>query len=72
MDRVIHWIPGHFKEQLNYRHISNRTADLIDSQTAPVVDNLKPAGRDLYHEDVQIISKRGKLCYLPLSAERAA
>lgn len=64
LDRAIHFIPGLINDDWNFRSISEKTADMIDSQ----VDGrsrLHPDSSDLYAEEVQLISKDGKVYYLP-------
>lgn len=63
LDRAIHFIPGLFDNSANFRPISKSTATMIDSQsignTTPYLDE-----SDLYGQDVQLISKDGKIYYL--------
>ena len=67
LDRAIHFIPGLFDDAANFRPISKSTAKIIDSQsignTTPYLDE-----SDLYMHDVQLISKDGKIYYLPTSS----
>lgn len=64
-DGVIHFIPGLFNDDLNFRSIEKKTAKMIPEQASGheslhVVDT-----SELYAEDVQLISKGGKIYYLP-------
>lgn len=64
-DGVIHFIPGLFNDDFNFRSIEKKTAKMITAQTSGhnslhVVDT-----SELYAEDVQLISKDGKIYYLP-------
>lgn len=70
-DRAIHWIPGLFNNDLNFRPISESTAEMIEMQSSGQYELHMPDREELYNKDVQIISKGGKLYYLPL-AEFAA
>lgn len=70
IDGAIHWIPGLFDEKHHYRPISKRTADMIGAQISGQESIHRRQIQDLYSEDVQIISKGGKLYYL--SPENAA
>ena len=67
LDRAIHFIPGLFDDTANFRPISKSTAKMIDSQSignaTPYLDE-----SDLYVHDVQLISKDGKIYYLPTSS----
>ena len=68
-DSVIHFIPGLFNDDFNFRSIEKKTAKMIAAQASGhdslhVVDT-----SELYAEDVQLISKDGKIYYLPESKE---
>lgn len=63
-DKAIHFIPGLINDDWNFRSISERTADMIDSQ-AGGHSKLHHDDSDFYLEDVQLISKDGKVYYLP-------
>ena len=60
----IHFIPGLINDEWNFRSISERTAGMIDSQVGGHSE-LHHDNSDLYVEDVQLISKDGKVYYLP-------
>lgn len=64
-DSVIHFIPGLINDDFNFRSIEKKTAKMIIAQASGheslhVVDT-----SELYAEDVQLISKDGKIYYLP-------
>lgn len=64
-DSVIHRIPGIFNDDSKFRSIEKETATMISAQASgrevlPTSDT-----SELYAEDVQLISKNGKLYYLP-------
>ena len=65
-DRAIHYFPGLFDDDRNFRPISERTADLIAIQSnqysSPNHNN-----SEFYLEDVQLIKKGEKVYYLPNS-----
>ncbi len=63
-DKAIHFIPGLINDEWNFRSISERTAGMIDSQVGGH-NELHHDNSDLYVEDVQLISKDGKVYYLP-------
>lgn len=63
-DGVIHFIPGLFNDNLNFRAISERTVDMITTQASGQVNEHPHDTTDLYAEDVQLISKDGKIYYL--------
>lgn len=63
-DGVIHWIPGLFKDDFNFCAISERTKTMIKEQTSNY--NVTSQDKDnLFDKDAKIISKDGKLYYLP-------
>ncbi len=64
LDRALHWLPGLFKKDLKYRDMPASTVALIERQTT--AEPISAAAHDdLFHEDVEIIAKDGKLYYLP-------
>lgn len=69
-DGVIHFIPGLFNDNLNFRGIEEKTASMITAQKAGHVCTHKIDKSELYAEDVQLISKDGKIYYLSLFASR--
>jgi hypothetical protein len=66
-DGAIHFIPGLFNDDLNYREIEERTANMIMIQKIGHDKACKMDKSELYAEDVQLISKYGKIYYLPES-----
>ncbi|MCM1158173.1 MAG: hypothetical protein NC300_05560 [Bacteroidales bacterium] len=66
-DGVIHFIPGLFNDDLNFRGIEERTANMIIAQKTGHDNAHKMDKSELYAEDVQLISKEGKIYYLPIS-----
>ena len=64
IDGVIHFLPGLFDEDFNYRSIEKSTADMIRAQ-ASGENTLYIDKSELYSEDVQLIAKDGKIYYLP-------
>lgn len=64
LDKVIHFIPGLINDDWNFRSISEKTACMIDFQTRGHGE-LHHDNSDFYLEDVQLISKGGKVYYLP-------
>ena len=69
LDRVIHFIPGLFNDELNFRSISKSTAKMIESQASSQSDSRYHDTSDLYKADVQLIAKDSKIYYLPLNKE---
>lgn len=63
-DKVIHFIPGLINDDWNFRSISEKTAYMIDSQAVGHSESHHD-NSDFYLEDVQLISKGGKVYYLP-------
>lgn len=66
-DSVIHFIPGLFNDDLNFRAIDEKTVGMINAQASGRVSEHLHDTSDLYAEDVQLISKDGKIYYLPLN-----
>lgn len=64
-DGAIHFIPGLFNDKLNFRGIEQKTSDMITAQTAGHENARYTDTSELYAEDVQLISKDGKIYYLP-------
>ncbi len=65
IDGVVHFLPGLFNDDFNFRAIEKSTAKMIDAQTSGHDDLHHHDITDLYAEDVHIIAKNGKLYYLP-------
>lgn len=65
-DGVIHFIPGLFNDDLNFRAINEKTVDMITVQASVKSIKHPQDTSDLYAEDVQLISKDGKIYYLPM------
>lgn len=64
-DGVVHFIPGKFNDDMNFRSIEKKTASMITEQSLghKALHNVDTS--ELYAEDVQLISKGGKIYYLP-------
>lgn len=62
-DGVIHFLLGLFNDNLKFRTIEKDTARMIEKQSASNIHEYDTS--DLYAEDVQLISKDGKIYYLP-------
>ena len=62
---VMRGIAAVFDEKLNYKKVSSKTISYLEHQS----DTSKVAAisgeKDLFHEDVTLIAKEGKLYYLP-------
>ncbi len=65
-DGVIHFIPGLFNDDLNFRSIEKSIVKMIETQSDGRISEHQCEMSDLYAEDVQLISKGGKIYYLPL------
>lgn len=63
-DKVIHFIPGLINDDWNFRSIPEKTAYMIVSQAKGHSESHHD-NSDFYREDVQLISKGGKVYYLP-------
>ena len=68
-DGVIHFIPGLFNDDFNFRSIEKKTATMISAQASGHEALHIADTSELYAEDVQLISKNGKLYYLPENKE---
>ena len=66
-DGIVHFIPGLFNDDLNFRSIEKKTANMIAEQSSGHETSHKADTSELYAEDVQLISKDGKIYYLPTS-----
>ena len=66
MTLYIHFIPGLFNDDLNFRAIDEKTVDMITVQASVKSIEHPQDTSDLYAEDVQLISKDGKIYYLPM------
>ena len=64
-DSVIHFIPGLFNDDFNFRAIDEKTVGMINTQASGRIAGHVHDTSDLYSEDVQLISKNGKVYYLP-------
>lgn len=69
LDGVIHFIPGLFNKDFNFRSIEKKTATMISAQASGHEALHITDTSELYTEDVQLISKNGKLYYLPENKE---
>lgn len=67
LDGIIHKAPGMFNDDWNYRSIPHNITSLIQSQTTAYLPNFETPSTNLFAEDVRLISKDGKLYYLPSS-----
>ncbi|MCD8118693.1 MAG: hypothetical protein LUE29_04300 [Lachnospiraceae bacterium] len=67
IDRAVHFIPALINKRSGFRRIDRSTADLIDEQSH-VQRKQEHDDTDLYAEEVQLISKGGKVYYLPQEA----
>lgn len=69
-DGVVHFIPGLFNKDLNFRAIAKKTASMIAEQSSGYETSHKADTSELYNEDVQIISKNSKIYYLPTNYQK--
>lgn len=65
-DGVIHFIPGLFNDDLKFKAIDKRTVEMITDQASIKSIVHSQDTSDLYADDVQLISKDGKIYYLPM------
>ena len=64
VDGVIHFLPGLFNDEFNFRAIDKKTVDMITAQESAKSIEYPQDNSELYAEDVQLISKDGKIFYL--------
>ena len=64
-DRAMHYIPGMFNNDLNFREMEKGTTNMITEQKNGHENVHQMNTSELFSEDVQIILKDGKLYYLP-------
>lgn len=65
IDGAIHWIPGLFKEDFNFSTISENTKLMIEQQSSEYDLKNKYVKEDIFNKDIKLISKDGKVYYLP-------
>ena len=66
-DGVIHFVPGLFNDNLNFRSIEASTAEMIQTQSEGKQVTYEHDTSNLYSEDVQLIIKGDKVYYLPVN-----
>lgn len=65
-DGAIHFIPGLFNDDWNYKEIDNKTVAMIETQTSGYEETFYKDTTDLYEKDVQVVLMDGKIYYLPM------
>lgn len=65
VDGLIRYIPGLIRSELNFQEIDKDTINLIVNQVSGYSNNYHQERSELYQENVQLISKNGKVYYLP-------
>ena len=65
LDGAIHFIPGLLKDEYKFRSIDMKTVKMIIEQAMGYEEQCAAYTSELYNEDVQLISKAGRLYYLP-------
>lgn len=71
-DKAFYFIPGLFDDDYNFKEIDKDTASMIEEQKLCLPSEHSWDTSDLYTEDVQLISKNGKIYYLPTDGFGAA
>lgn len=64
-DGVIHFLPGLFNDEFNFKSISTATVEMIHTQSEGHVSSHTREISDLYSKDVQLIVKDNEVYYLP-------
>lgn len=67
IDGAVHFIPGMFNGDFKFKKIDKSTVNMITTQASGYEYMYQQDATDLYAEDVQLISKEGKIYYLPQS-----
>ena len=65
LDGAIHFIPGLLKDEYKFRSIDMKTVKMIIEQAMGYEEQCATYTSELYNEDIQLISKDGRLYYLP-------
>lgn len=65
LDGAIHFIPSLLNDDYKFRPINMKTANMITEQVKNREERYVAYTSELYNEDVQLISKDGRLYYLP-------
>ena len=65
LDGVIHFVPGLFNDNLNFRSIEAGTAEMIQTQSEGKQVKYEQDTSALYSEDVQLIINDDKIYYFP-------
>ena len=65
VDGFLHALPSKFNEKYKYKDIETETVKLISNQTFGYTHSNFAYTSELYTKDVQLISKDGKIFYLP-------
>lgn len=71
IDGAVHFLPGLFVDDWRFRSISKSTADMITTQISGYENVYNQDTSDLYTEDVQLITKEGKIYYFLASNEKS-
>lgn len=64
-DGVVHFLPGLFNDDYNFKSISPVTVEMIQTQAEGCAGSHTRQTSDLFSEDVQLIIKDNKVYYLP-------
>lgn len=70
-DEVTHFLPGLIKDDWRFKTIPKRTVSMIREQTLRQKKTLCQDTTNLYAKDVELISKNGKLYYVPADKNEA-
>ena len=65
VDKAIYFIPGLIKDDLNFRELEENTVNMIRNQISGNISEYRHDQSELYQQDVNLISKGGKVYYLP-------
>lgn len=70
LDRILYSIPGLFNDKFNYKEIDATTARMISDQSSARSLDCSSDNSNLFAEEVQLISKGGKIYYLPMQGKK--
>lgn len=69
-DGVLHWLPGLFDDAHNYTSMEDKITEMIVMQSTELNFEPRLCRTELYEQDVQLISKNGKIFYMPIEEQK--
>ncbi len=65
IDGIIHFVPGLFNDNLNFKAIEESTVEMIKEQSVNLSASCENESTELFSNDVQLIIENDKIYYLP-------